>query len=401
MEYSDSAHKERENDNSTDIAVRKEPEGGTTSNNKKPRFIDKLKKFWSNPKNRIVVEAVLGVIVILVVGLILRRWYSENNNSGANNTIKSATTKSDTAVVETAPSILDGTLVPKALSTRHPLGVMVENHVDARPQSGLSAAGLVYEAIAEGGITRYLAFFSGYDIAKIGPIRSARTYYVDIAKGFNAYFAHVGGNYNALSLIKSINVLDLDQFANPAAYWRDTSRRVATEHTVYSSTEKLYSLAAKKQFTSDNTFTPLKFKVDAAEAARPASQKVKIEFSSDGYTDTFNYDPKTNTYPRSIGSLPDQDIETGKRIAPKNLILQEVTRSAIVTVINEKGYAYDLSSGGKVTIFQDGKQVIGTWKHPNDSDRTFYYDSTGKEIELNPGQTWVCLTHPDIRTTIE
>lgn len=367
----------------------------------KPRLSSRLKVWLSKPRNRLLIEILLGVFIIILVGLTLWRWNRNNAIYSSQDTTRSTSAIKTDTPQETAVSILDGTLVPKDLANRHPLGVMIENHVDARPQSGLSAASLVYEAIAEGGITRYLAIYSGYNAAKIGPIRSARTYYVNLAKGFNAYLAHVGGNYDALQLIPSIGVLDLDQFANAVAYWRDTSKKVSSEHTVYSSTDRLYSLAQKKGFTADNTFTPFVFKTDATEALRPASQKVIVEFGSSQYTDTFSFDPKTNTYLRSIGNLPDQDLETGKRIAPKNLILEEVIRTATTTIINEKGYIFNLDAGGKATIFQDGKQVIGTWKHPKNTDRTFYYDASGNEIKLNPGQTWVCLTHADIKVTVE
>lgn len=367
----------------------------------KKSFWSKLKIFWSKPKNRIIVEIVFGVIIIAVVGLVLWRWSRDNFGIKKEEPVKSTVVGETAPTPETGISILDGTAVPKDLANRHPLAVVVENHVDARPQSGLSAASIVYEGIAEGGITRYLALFSGYNAAKIGPIRSARTYFVDIAKGFGAYFSHVGGNYDALQMIKDQKILDLDQFANGSYYYRDNSRKVATEHTMYSSTDRLYNAASKKNYTTANSFTPLKFKVDTTAALRPVSQKVSIEFGSSQYKDTFTYDPANNNYQRSIGGLADLDVENGKRIAPKNLILQEVTRQATTTAINEKGYIFGMEGSGKATIFQDGKQTIGTWKHASNSDRTIYYDAAGVEIQLNPGQTWICLTHADLKVTVE
>lgn len=390
------------NDQTVSTSLAKVDQPSAINNKKAPvGFIAKLKKFWSVPKNRVILEASLGLIVVIIVGFILYRWYTDNNNISVAGISVKKSAPSQEIPPETAANILDGTQVLKALATRHPLGVIIENHVDARPQSGLSAAGIVYEGIAEGGITRYLALFSGNDAAKIGPIRSARTYFVDLARGFGAYFAHIGGNYDALTQIKSENILDLDQFANSAYYWRDTTKKTSSEHTVYSSTDKLYTAASKKGYSSDNTFTPFKFKTDVAEASRPASQTVSIEFGSAQYKDTFSYDHKSNTYFRSIGTLPDQDLETGKRIAPKNLILQEVVRHDTITAINEKGYIFDMVGSGKAKIFQDGKMIEGTWKNSSDSQRTFYYDAAGNEIQFNPGQTWVCLTHADLKISIE
>jgi len=366
----------------------------------KSKFIEKFKIFWSKPKNRIITESVLGLLVIIIVGAVLFKWFNEKNTSTEAESVKNNEV-AKTEEVKKLPSILDGTMVPEAFANRHPLGVIIENHVDARPQSGLPQAGIVYEAIAEGGITRYLALFSGYDAPKVGPIRSARTYFVDIARGYNAYLSHVGGNYDALEKIKAEGILDLDQFQNSVAYARENLKGVSSEHTMYSSTAKLYELAEKKSYTKANTFSPLKFKSETAETSRPASQVINIEYGSAQYKVIFTYDPKNNNYKRTIGKLPDQDRQTSQTIAPKNIIIQEVTRTSTVTKINENGYSFQLTGSGKAQIFQDGKQVVGTWKKSSSTDRTIFLDAQNQEIQLNPGQTWICITHPELKVTVE
>jgi hypothetical protein len=367
---------------------------------KKGKFFDKLKNFWSKPKNRIITESVLGLIIITLVGLILLKWYNDQSKPADNTPTQSKVTQS-APVEEKATGILSGVLVSPDLATRHPLGVIVENQIDARPQSGVSSADMVYEAIAEGGITRYLCLYSSQDAAKVGPIRSARTYFVDIVREFGAFFAHVGGNYDALQQIIAQKINNLDQFQNSGYYYRDTSRNVASEHTMYSSTAKLYQLAGTKGYPTDNTFTALKFKTEAVVADRPASQKITVEFGSSDYKVVWDYSPTLNSYLRTLGGLPDQDASNGQRLAPKNLIIQEVTRTATVTAINEKGYTFQLVGSGSAQIFRDGKLTTGTWKKASGADRTIFSDASGQEIALNPGQTWVEIVHPELKVTVQ
>ena len=164
---------------------------------------------------------------------------------------------------------LNGELFTKTESrvweTRRPLAIMIENHTEARPQSGVSSADVVYEAVAEGGITRFLALFYCDAIDRdttVGPVRSARTYYLDWASeyGENPLYVHVGGANvpgpaNALGQIQEYgwggrNGNDLNQFSiGFPTFWRDyerLGRTVATEHTMYSTTEKLWAEAKKR-----------------------------------------------------------------------------------------------------------------------------------------------------------
>src|SRR5690606_30510274 len=118
----------------------------------------------------------------------------------------------------TEPSRLTGLQVDPDINKRHVTGVMIENSPDARPQSGLQEADIVFEAIAEAGITRFLALYQDTEPKHIGPIRSARPYYLDFLMPFDAGYAHVGGSPTALQQIRQLKIKDLDQFANSGAY---------------------------------------------------------------------------------------------------------------------------------------------------------------------------------------
>jgi hypothetical protein len=155
----------------------------------------------------------------------------------------------DPALPRTEACPLNGSLKTQqakdAWSKRRPLAVMIENHEESRPQSGLSSADVVYEAVAEGGITRFMAvFLCPFNDIQVGPVRSARTYFLDWVSEYNSLYAHVGGANtpgpaNALGQIIDYKILDLNQFGiGFPTFWRDYQRLghpVATEHTMYSS----------------------------------------------------------------------------------------------------------------------------------------------------------------------
>jgi hypothetical protein len=279
---------------------------------------------------------------------------------------------------------------------------MVENHVDSRPQSGLTAASIVYEAIAEGGITRFLAVYGPSGAQTVGPVRSARTYYVNWIKELNGYYAHVGGNYDALELIRSIGILDLDQFGNPSAYWRDKSKKVSSEHTMYTDTSKLYGVAGDKKYTTENTFIPYKF-VDepVVELRTVASQTVSINFGNASYNVVYRYDKTTNSYARELAGKAHVDAANGQQIQAKNIVIQTVNRRPTVTKINENGWIMDTSGSGKAVVVRDGIKVDGTWKKDNDNSRTRFFDATGTEINFNRGATWIEVISPDLSYTIQ
>lgn len=127
-------------------------------------------------------------------------------------------------------------------TTTPPLAVMVDNEITARPfQKGLSLADTVYEAPTEGGITRFLAVFDGEKYPKkIGPIRSSRPYYVDIIREYSAVYAHVGGSAEALSRIRKEEIFNADQFVLDKYFWRENVGKVALEHTMFTTGEKMY-----------------------------------------------------------------------------------------------------------------------------------------------------------------
>jgi hypothetical protein len=306
-------------------------------------------------------------------------------------------------------------------SKRLPLGVMIENHPDARPQSGLSSADIVYEAVAEGGITRFLAIFwdTAADVT-VAPVRSARTYFLDWISEYDGLYAHVGGaNCNlttgsgcangapadALGQIERYGIKSLNQyFVGFPTYWRDyerVGRTVATEHTMVSTTEKLWSAAAERGWTGVTekgswleTFRPWQFKDEPPREERPESQNIQFGFWENAFADEFRvrweYHPESNSYRRFLAGNPHLDLNNQEQIQAKNVVILFMTeRSANDGYPGNPHLVYGTIGSGDALIFQDGKEIKGSWTKNSRTERTIFSDENGKEISLTRGQTWI------------
>jgi hypothetical protein len=298
-------------------------------------------------------------------------------------------------------SNLDGMMVPTALATRHPLAIMVENHPDARPQAGLSEASVVYEAITEGGITRFMVVFGHTLPPKVGPVRSARMVFVNFAEEFtpvSAYYAHAGGAANALDYIRNNKFYDVDFSSGGGAFQRFPKAGVASEHTLFSFPEKLYSLATSKGYKAESDFKSWKFKEDADSVSRPDAQTITIPFSSASYSVKYVYDKTTNSYKRFLGGSEHKDANNSKQYSPKNVVVEFASYETIIAGKKEVQKVGTIGSG-TAKIFRDGKAIDAKWSKPTAGGRTIYTDAaSGAEIEFNRGQTWVEV--PKIGTNI-
>ncbi|HSX28888.1 MAG TPA: DUF3048 domain-containing protein [Candidatus Saccharimonadales bacterium] len=280
-------------------------------------------------------------------------------------------------------SPLTGLEVTKDQSERPVTGIMIENSPDARPQSGMIDAGVVFEAIAEGGITRFLTLFQEKGPTLVGPVRSVRSYYVDWLGAFDAGIAHVGGSAAALQTVRGGGFKDLDQFFNGGYYWRATDRYAP--HNVYTSFEKLNALNQAKGYTHSN-FTGFPRKAEAASAT-PNATKIQINISSGLYDSTYAYDKSSNTYLRSEGGAPHIDRESKQQLHPKVVIAMKVQESTVL----EDGYRENINAigNGDCWVFQDGNVQHGTWQKAGIHDQIIFKDDNNSSLKLNPGQTWI------------
>jgi len=296
---------------------------------------------------------------------------------------------------------LDGEPVPQALAERRPIGVMIDNHPDARPQRGLSLASRIYEAITEGGVTRYLAVFGPRDADQVGPVRSARTQFLDYTLELNAALAHVGGNSDALDVITGLHVVSLDQFRYADPYRRIFRRGVAVEHTVFTWTELLRARADRLGRDEHVSLAAPTWKDDAPPDYRPASQRVTIEFSTREYRVSWVYQPGTNDYQRILAGAPDVDAATGKTLLAKVVAIAVVPRTHGRTRIREDTWTFADLGSGKAWIVEDGTVTEGTWRKMSRTDRLRFFDQDGSEVAFVRGPLWVEIVPPEVTPVFE
>lgn len=292
-------------------------------------------------------------------------------------------------------SPLTGTEVSEELSKKPVTGVMIENSVDARPQAGLIDAGVVFEAIAEGGITRFLALFQEAQPDYIGPIRSARPYYVRWAAGFDAAYVHSGGSGEALQLIKALNIKDLDHGALGERLASRVSNRYAP-HNVYASMAKIEQNRNEKGYTTSSfdAFTRLTEETKKELVSSPATT-IQFDISSPLYDTSYTYDSTTKTYNRVMAGEPHTDERSGKQISPRVVIALYMSYGIHADRVHS---VYGNVGSGKAVIFQNGVAVEGTWEKASDTASLHIKTATGEEFPLEAGQKWMTAI-PEGRVT--
>lgn len=271
---------------------------------------------------------------------------------------------------------------------RRPLVVKVENEPPARPQTGLDRADIVYEVLMEGyDVTRFAAIYQSRQAPIVGPIRSARPADALIVPEYNGLFAHCGGTWLVLGMIKRAGIADLDQYFNEEAYWRVGFR--SAPHNLYTSTSLLWQLAKRKKEYKPIRLPSFGFK---DEETRPAGaiSTIKIPFG-DQTNVMWRYERRANAYLRFMQGEEHTDKVTGRQLKARNLILlyTKMTETNIVEdVFGSRSLKFDLIGSGKVTIFRDGQKIDGTWAASKSAPPVFS-DSAGQPVLLNRGNSWI------------
>lgn len=337
----------------------------------------------------------------------------------------------DETLPKTEPCPLNGTLYSKKQKDwwekHRPLGIMIENHKEARPQSGLSSADVTYEAVAEGGITRFLSIFYCSGAKEVGPVRSARTYFLDFVSEYGAspLYVHVGGANqdgpaDALSQIEDYGWAshnDMNQFSiGFPTFWRNYDRLghpVSTEHTMYSNTDKLLQFAAtfRKLKAEDENgvswtkgFLPYSFKEDAPVEKRQSLQKIHLEFwtIAPDYAIDWIYEQTLNIYKRNSAGIAHIDLNNKKQLTAKNIVvLTMIETHANDGYENNQHLLYKTRGIGKAAVFMDGKQIVGTWRKDSRTARTLLFDNNGLPIKFNKGTIWFEILPADGILTVK
>ena len=352
-------------------------------------------------KAKKVIGRIFGIVILL--GLIGGgAWFFLQTNGSQ--TILGEIDKDELKADEIYYSRLTGREVSnKDIPTQAATCVMIENSPAARPQSGLNEAGVIYEAIAEGGITRFMAIFQEAKPDYIGPVRSVRLTFAEMAKPYHCSIAHVGGSDNALKLIRGNNSFrDIDQFYNAKYYWRIRSR--ASPHNVYTRSSMLDELNFDKGYRTSEFAGFARVKPDAKpEVSEKKANKITINMNSNLYSPVYSYDANTNKYLRSYvqGGAHYSVAENGTKTqnAPDVVVAMKVSA---VSRSGDAQYAdYTTTGTGDVAIFQNGSVITGHWSRADKDSELKFIDASGNDIQLNRGQTWITLYPSNGKVTWE
>ena len=368
----------------------------------------------STPAKKLpVLCMVLGVVLAGVLSLTLVYFFGKGNLSEFLSPLSDRSSQSSTgSESQKVQNPLTGVLYSQKdapwIGSR-PLAIMVNNYTDARPQSGLIYADVVYEIVAEGGITRFIPFFLSEAPEKIGPVRSARDYYLVLVKELgDAMIMHIGWSPQALEAIETWPVRSLGR--GGGQFWRENPRNVATEHTAYVNGADLRVVGNELGWEGVSPdFVSWKFKEDspAIDASTPVGEgcsttsaycdPLEIDFWYEGdYSAIFKYNPENNSYLRYTGydssgdPIPNNDQDTDEQVEVKNVIVQFADETP-VEGDDKSRLSYDLVGSGTGLVFMDGTVVEVTWSKADRDSRTLFYDINGDEMEFNRGKFWISI----------
>lgn len=264
------------------------------------------------------------------------------------------------------------------------VAVMIDNHPDARPPSGIDSASIIYEVPVEGGFTRFMAVFpADAKVNKVGPVRSARPYFLDWAQEYgDALYFHVGGSEEALNLIEERGVFSVNEFFRAKNFWRSEQR--SAPHNTYTKSD-LWYVSSDEEENRSNEYVPWIFE-DIAGGEGDWVENIEIKYPSSLFSVSWQYSTSTGKYLRSVAGYPSH-TEDGVRLEADNVIAQKVES----LVLDGAGRLKINTIGeGEAEIFYNGVRHEAIWKKETSSGRTRWLDKkTLKEIPLRPGKTWV------------
>ena len=287
-------------------------------------------------------------------------------------------------------------------SKTRPIAVMINNNHVAWPHAGLNDAYLAYEILAEGGITRIMALFKDKDTEKIGSVRSARPYYLDYALENDAIYVHYGWSDKAKSDISSLGVDNINGLTASSVFWRDSSLNKATEHTVFTSMEKINEYSKEHGYDRDtDKDLLLNYSVDEIDLSkREDAIKADTVFMKYSYytTTSYEYDSEKKVYKRYMSDTPHVDAVTGDQYTFKNIIITPIETH---TYDSYGRLELDNIGSGEGYFITLGYAIPITWSKDSRSSQTVYKNMDGEEIKVNDGSTFIQITPPSEDIKIE
>lgn len=276
-------------------------------------------------------------------------------------------------------------------STQRPLAVMINNAPAARPQSGLSAADIIIEVLAEGGITRFIAIFQSEGGEEtVGPIRSIRPYLIELGESYDGVLIHAGGSPEAYSILQKQQKHHMDEISNGGPYfWRSKERKAP--HNLYTSVDKLREGTDKKGYSHEFKSPVYKYDEAGATSTGESVKQFELHYLLNSYKVAYDYDEVSGRYMRMVNGKPDQDKDNGSQLGAANIIVAGADHK----VLDDVGrLSVNVDHGGEAMLFQKGNMIRGQWVRKEGDIIRFVKD--GREMNLVPGKTFISIVpnHP-------
>lgn len=341
------------------------------------------------------VKILLIILVVLVIaagGILAYKIVQDKNNTSE---------ETSTSEKEVLTAELNDKKVQIFNGNERPFAVMIDNHKDAWPQAGLQKAYMVYEIVVEGGETRLMALFKGADLDKIGPVRSARHYFIDYAMENDAIYVHFGQSPQAQSDIKKYSINEINGISEDGTtFWRVKDK--VQPHNAVTSTEKLKKSAESKKYKmTSKEKSVLNYVTDEVNLTDGTDAETITIPHSQLQTVKYVYDKDKKVYKRYARNVEQKDWDTKETVTTKNIIITFCDNYTLTDEENKGRQGLKNIGTFDGYYITNGKAIKIKCTKQSREDKTEYRDLQGNEIKVNDGNTFVSICPTDANVVID
>lgn len=341
------------------------------------------------------VKILLIILVVLVIaagGILAYKIVQDKNNTSE---------ETSTSEKKVLTAELNDKKVQIFNGNERPFAVMIDNHKDAWPQAGLQKAYMVYEIVVEGGETRLMALFKGVDLDKIGPVRSARHYFIDYAMENDAIYVHFGQSPQAQSDIKKYSINEINGISEDGTtFWRVKDK--VQPHNAVTSTEKLKKSAESKKYKmTSKEKSVLNYVTDEVNLTDGTDAETITIPHSQLQTVKYVYDKDKKVYKRYARNVEQKDWDTKETVTTKNIIITFCDNYTLTDEENKGRQGLKNIGTFDGYYITNGKAIKIKCTKQSREDKTEYRDLQGNEIKVNDGNTFVNICPTDANVVID
>lgn len=333
------------------------------------------------------------ILLIVIAGILFAMKIMKENNTEVANTNDVITNEQEQKNDIEMPKTLD--------SDSRPIAVMIDNHIDAMPQAGLLEADIVYEIIVEGGETRLMLILQDKDLDKIGPIRSARHYFLDYALENDAIYVHFGSSPQALSDIEKYSVDNINGInESSTSFWRVSDKYAP--HNAVTNTDNIMKIAQREGYaTKTDKETVLNYVVKEVNLEDGETANTVTIPYSEVNTVKYKYDADKKEYVRYSREEKQVDWDTKKTITTKNIIIEKADNWTLDDGSGKGRQTLDNIKTLDGYYITNGKVIPIKCEKTSRTSQTVYKDLEGNEIDVNDGKTFIQICPDDAKITFD